>query len=537
MGTTKVQLLDCTLRDGGYYNAWDFDHGLILDYLSAMKQAGVELVELGFRSPKSLTFLGATAHTSDRFIETLDVPEGLRIGVMMNAKDIVDADGAPEEVIASLFVNSSDSQVAFVRFASGVGEYALISPAVSSLKRLGYEVGVNLMQVHNLEDSQIEQFGQWCTDHSVDFCYFADSFGSLEPLDVQRITKVLQSVFSGVIGCHLHDNKSLATANVLAAVDVNIDLVDVTVTGMGRGPGNAKTEYVGPLLASKGLIDFNLDPVIELVEEHFAPLCDRYRWGTNAFYMLSALGNVHPSYAQRLLTDKRMNPVGVADSIRRLGVEGGSSFSLDKAASFEMNDMGEATGTWDATGSVPSGRAILLGPGEGLQRQRRYIEDFLTCAHRPTTFNLNLSSLVDPQLVDFFVALSLARSRIDSPSFEGSGKLISPHRELSGWSVEDPPRVLNYGARLEKSRFHASQMGCVLPHALTAAYALAVAVAGGAHVVYLAGFDGYEVGDSRHVEMDEVFRQFEISYPGVELVSLTPTRYQIRSTSVFAISP
>jgi len=535
VGTAKVQILDCTLRDGGYYNSWDFDHGLVVDYLSAMKRAGIEMVELGFRSPKSSTFLGATAHTSDRFIDGLAVPDGLRIGVMMNAKDIVEMGASSEDVIGSLFVSRSDSRVSFVRIASGVGEYESMRAAVSNLRQLGYEVGLNLMQVHNLEDGQIADFGRWCVENSVDYCYFADSFGSLEPRDVQRLTRILRSVFPGVIGCHLHDNKSLATANVLAAVDVDVDLVDVTVTGMGRGPGNAKTEYVGPLLASKGFIDFNLDPIIELIDEHFAPLCDRFRWGTNAFYLLSALGNVHPSYAQRLLTDKRMNPVGVAESIRRLGEEGGASFSLDKAASYEVSAIGEETGTWDATGCVPSGRAIVLGPGEELQRQRPYIEDFLAVANRPTTFNLNLSSLIDSSLVDFFVALSLARSRIDSPAFGGSGMLISPHREMEGWITEESSRVLNYGAKLEKSNFHASRFGCVLPHALTAAYALAVAVAGGAKVVYLAGFDGYEVSDSRLLEMEEVFRQFEVSYPGIELVSLTPTKYQIRSTSVFVI--
>jgi len=38
------------LRDGGYYNSWNFKNDLIQDYLVAMKAIGVDLVELGFRS-------------------------------------------------------------------------------------------------------------------------------------------------------------------------------------------------------------------------------------------------------------------------------------------------------------------------------------------------------------------------------------------------------------------------------------------------------------------------------------------------------
>jgi isopropylmalate/homocitrate/citramalate synthase len=42
-------LLDCTLRDGGYYNDWDFSSQIINNYLAAMDAAEVNVVELGFR--------------------------------------------------------------------------------------------------------------------------------------------------------------------------------------------------------------------------------------------------------------------------------------------------------------------------------------------------------------------------------------------------------------------------------------------------------------------------------------------------------
>ena len=41
-----IILLDCTLRDGGYYNSWNFDHELVQDYLFAVNDAGVDVVEL-----------------------------------------------------------------------------------------------------------------------------------------------------------------------------------------------------------------------------------------------------------------------------------------------------------------------------------------------------------------------------------------------------------------------------------------------------------------------------------------------------------
>ena len=42
-----VSILDCTLRDGGYYNRWDFDRAIVDRYLTAVKASFVDVVELG----------------------------------------------------------------------------------------------------------------------------------------------------------------------------------------------------------------------------------------------------------------------------------------------------------------------------------------------------------------------------------------------------------------------------------------------------------------------------------------------------------
>ena len=52
----NIKILDCTLRDGGYYNNWDFSNELISDYLNTMRDSSVDYVELGFRSLKNNSF-------------------------------------------------------------------------------------------------------------------------------------------------------------------------------------------------------------------------------------------------------------------------------------------------------------------------------------------------------------------------------------------------------------------------------------------------------------------------------------------------
>ena len=85
----KIVLLDCTLRDGGYYNNWDFPKNLISKYLKSMAASGVEFAEIGFRSLETKTFKGACAYSRDSFIKNLQIPSNLKIGVMINASELL----------------------------------------------------------------------------------------------------------------------------------------------------------------------------------------------------------------------------------------------------------------------------------------------------------------------------------------------------------------------------------------------------------------------------------------------------------------
>ena len=61
----KITLLDCTLRDGGYYNNWNFSASLIENYLSSMSKTKIDYVEIGFRFFKKNTDYGFLAFTRE----------------------------------------------------------------------------------------------------------------------------------------------------------------------------------------------------------------------------------------------------------------------------------------------------------------------------------------------------------------------------------------------------------------------------------------------------------------------------------------
>ena len=43
-----IKLLDCTLRDGGYVNSWNWGFAAAKDIIASLTRAGTDIVEVGF---------------------------------------------------------------------------------------------------------------------------------------------------------------------------------------------------------------------------------------------------------------------------------------------------------------------------------------------------------------------------------------------------------------------------------------------------------------------------------------------------------
>ena len=530
-----MRLLDCTLRDGGYYNRWDFPTDLVRRYVRGLVSAGIDTIELGFRTLEADGYLGALAHTTDVYLAGLDLPDTTTFGVMLNAKELVGFGAGSGAAIDRLFAPASDSPVALVRIAATQSEVEGLTPAVERLHELGYRTGVNLMQVHVLSSDDLKNFGSWARSVDAEVAYFADSFGVLNPLDIGPIASALAEGFQGPIGCHLHDNRALAMANTLAAIDAGVTWVDSTIRGMGRGPGNARTEYLAVDLTRRGLIDVDLTSLIPVVEEDFAALHREFEWGTNLHYMLSGTHGVHPTYVQRMIADPRFSPSQITETIERLGAQGGSNFDLDRAADDVTEVDGVSNGSWNASDWCAGRSVLIVGPGATVVERRADLEHVIRSSEL-IVVNLNLRPLVDPELIDAYVACNPVRARLDRTEVASDDvRVIGPTAHLG--DIVKGLRVDDWGMSVKAGQFEVSDIGCVVPTGVVAGYAIALATVGGASNILLAGLDGFDHADPRQLSMSEMLTVAQ-SQPGTPtIVSLTPTTYPVIESSLYAPWP
>lgn len=530
-----VTFLDCTLRDGGYYNAWDFSPDLIEKYLAAMQASGVDVVELGFRTLRNEGFQGPCAFATDDFIRSLKIPRDLTIGVMINASEVVG--GMPQtQALQRLFPNAAkDSPVKLVRIACHVHEFEKALVAVNWLKERGYQVGFNLMQVADRAASEVKALALQAKAYPIDTLYFADSMGSMSPEKTTQIIRWFRAEWNGPMGIHTHDNLGLALSNTLRAIDEGVSWVDSTVTGMGRGPGNARTEELAIEIAERRGCRVNIVPLMELIREHFKPMQVKYGWGTNPYYYLAGKYGIHPSYIQEMLCDPRYNEEDVLSIIENLRAGNGKKFSFNTLDAARHFYRGKPTGTWSPREMFSGREVLLLGTGPGVAKHRAAIERYI-CIKQPLVLALNTQTGIAADLIDLRVACHPVRLLTDCHLHTLLPQtLITPFSMLSEDVRHALSRkeVLDFGLNVETDLFVFEEKCCTLPTSLVVAYALAIATSGKAKQILLAGFDGYPSDDPRHKEMVKLLDDYNSEVQALPLIAITPTCYNLKCTSVY----
>ncbi len=533
----QIKLIDCTLRDGGYYNSWDFSTELINDYLQVMSDLPVDYVELGFRSLKLNGFKGGCAYTTDKFIYQLEVPNGLRLGVMINASEILNHNGGLSFALSKLFKPAKQSPLTLVRIACHMYEFEGALPGCLWLKDMGYEVGINIMQISESSSEEIEKMAYLADKHSIDVLYFADSLGSMSPQNISEIINNLRSHWKGPLGIHTHDNMGRAMANSLQAISDGVTWVDSTVTGMGRGPGNLQTEYLVIEISKMKQIPINIKPLLSIIKKYFKPMQKKYEWGMNPYYYLSGKNAIHPTFVQVMLSDPRYDEEDILTVINNLSVSGGQKFNFQTLESGRNFYKDKPSGSWSPLNLIQSREVLIIGAGISANQHKKALENFIKNSN-PFVIGLNTNCSISEELVDIRAASHPIRILSDcSTHLSLSQPLVIPASMLPKkilYSLNGK-KLFDYGINVQQDKFEFKDFYCTVPSTLVLAYALGIAASGKASRIFLAGFDGYNADDPRTFEVDELFNTFKKTTDSPSLISITNTRYKIDSISVYSM--
>lgn len=307
----KIQVLDCTLRDGGYCNKCRFGFENEKKIVHGLVEANVDIIECGFLMNTVEYDEDVTRFTSlDEVAKIIPKDKEGKTFVMLTdygkyrPEDLPEYDGASVDGLRVAF-HKKDRVVALEE--------------CKEIKNKGYKVFVQAMVSLSYADEEFLDLIRRVNELEPYAFYIVDSFGMMKRKDLTRLFYLVEHNLNEKIkiGFHSHNNMQLAYSNAQSLVDLHSDrelIIDSSVYGMGRGAGNLNTELFVQYLNDNADGNYDIKPLLSIIDEILNEFYQRNYWGYSLPNYLSAAHNAHPNYAgylddKKTLTVENMNEI------------------------------------------------------------------------------------------------------------------------------------------------------------------------------------------------------------------------------------
>ena len=312
---SSVFLLDCTLRDGGYINNWQFTDNQIMSTVANLTNAKIDFIELGYITSITSTIGGSQfggISEMSKFIPENKQKSSYLAMADCSMYDILELENRTAQTVDGIRVVFYKRQIeqAF-RFCEGVVEkgYDLI---IQPMVTIDYSI--------NEYEDLIMKFQETYPLYSV---AVVDSFGCMNGKQINQYVRMLDNCLSKEtkIGLHGHNNRNLALQNALEFINMAGEreiIIDASVNGMGRGAGNLCTELISDYLNENENRNYNTGFLIQIMSEITEPISKKYSWGYNPFHMLTAKYKVHPNFAKFILENHYVSVNEFADILKMI---------------------------------------------------------------------------------------------------------------------------------------------------------------------------------------------------------------------------
>lgn len=293
----NVKILDCTLRDGGYINQFNFGEYTIKGMVNKLTDALLDIVECGFirrgEYSDDETLFSSISELSkflpDRRKHTLYVAM-----IQYGAIDVMELEEASEKTIDGIRLTFHENEI------DGAFHDARI------LMEKGYRVFIQPVGTTSYSDQELLCLIERVNELHPYAFYMVDTMGIMYKKDVLRMFYLIDNNLDEHIamGFHSHNNLQMSFANALELIDLNVArqiILDSSIYGMGRGAGNLCTELIIRYINENVGYRYNSLEVLEIMDSYIAPLKKQYEWGYQSSYFLASINGCHPNYANYLL--------------------------------------------------------------------------------------------------------------------------------------------------------------------------------------------------------------------------------------------
>lgn len=386
----KVRLLDCTLRDGGYLNDWNFGKENISYLFRRLVHSNVDVIEVGFLDDRRLfdsdRTINPDTESYDKIFAGLDRGNSMVVGM-------IDFGTCRVENIKPC----AESYLDGIRVIFKKDKMYPAMAFCKQLKALGYQVFSQLVSVTSYTDDELREVVGLVNDCHPFAMSMVDTYGLCDAPTLAHIIDVIDADLDEDIclGYHAHNNFQLGYANAVSVLNRGLKrdvLVDGTLYGMGKSAGNAPLELLAMYMNLNFGKDYNVEQIQEAIYTCILNLNKKYNWGYNLYYFIAASNHCHPDYVGYLMNKQTLSITSINEILQQIPEE--DKLGKNKALveqlylNYMAKDCKDEKGEEQLRERLEKKKILLLGPGMSVQSECGKITEYIQ-EQQPTVIAIN----------------------------------------------------------------------------------------------------------------------------------------------------
>ncbi|MBO7110341.1 MAG: hypothetical protein J6W18_00165 [Bacteroidaceae bacterium] len=412
----KIDLLDCTLRDGAYIVESNFGTVPMKGIINHLQDAGVNLIEVGWLKDKPHKEGTSYYHVPADAEQYIQKKNTNALYVAM-----IDWDRYDDTVLPPYDGKSIDA----IRVVFPYGKHKGGIEIGNRIKAKGYAVMYQAANTLAYRNEDLIEMAKDMNEANPASLSMVDTFGAMYEEDVVRIASCLDASLNKEIkmGIHTHNNQQLAFANTLTFLRVmkNSDrgvMVDSSLCGMGRGAGNATTELVANYLNKQMNCHYNVDAIMDAIDVYMGYYQENYEWGYSTPYCIAGMYCCHVNNIAYLLKNHRTSSKDMRLIIESLSPDDRKKYDYDLLEEKYLQNQSRYVDDEEAIAKVKAAlsnkNVLLVAPGKTSIVDKEKIQDYI-CINNPIVVGIN--AVVPGYKYDYLFFVNPARYEYAKTSY------------------------------------------------------------------------------------------------------------------------
>lgn len=386
----KIELLDCTLRDGAYIVDSMFGTAAMKGIISHLKDAQVDIIEVGWLKDKPHQEGSSFYHVpadAEPYIQDKN-PNALYVAM-------IDWNRYDDSVLPPYDGKSIDA----VRVVFPYGKHKEGIEIGMRIREKGYTVMFQAANTLAYQNEDLIALAEAMNEVHPASLSVVDTFGAMYEEDLERIVTCLDEHLDKDIkmGIHTHNNQQMAFALSLCFIRLmqkagrNM-MVDASLSGMGRGAGNATTELIANYLNKKCGCHYNVDAIMDAIDVYMGYYQENFEWGYSTPYCIAGMYCCHVNNIAYLLKNHRTSSKDMRVIIESLSPDDRKKYDYDlleeKYIENQSRYIDDGKVVEQLVSELKDKSVMLIAPGKSSIEEKEKIQEYVNI-NRPVVIGVN----------------------------------------------------------------------------------------------------------------------------------------------------